>query len=200
MNRIELALLGLLPILGISCSNSTQEPSPEVRGDPRIVSKFDFAKAWELAEPTTGKIVPLNALTIVGTTVRYARSSHYHIFPASGYDYLDEVRDSSSLRPFLVAAKGIVNDLGDTIYYSHSEEYTSTGLQTSDAVIHIGVDMIYSHTTDYGGEGSMYLVSINGKSYDLMKTIQSTYRSIKYLRTIYPDSAIPFKVYESDPQ
>ncbi len=200
MSPQKLALIGSAFLLSISCSDSTNNPSREVRGDPQIVATFNFAKAWEEAQPTTGQIIQLNEWNVVGTSLRYARSSHNHITPSSGYDFLDQIRDSSNLRPVPLSVKAIVNDLGDTIFFSHTEQYNPTGLQTSDAIVHIGVAMIYSHTTTYGAEGSMYLTSINGKPYDLMNTMKSTYRSIKYLKATYPDSAIPFRIFENSPQ
>ena len=200
MNRLGIGMIGISLVIGTSCTNSTSESSREVRGDPQIVAGFDFAKAWEEAQPTTGKIIQLNELKVVGTSLRYARSGHNYITPSSGYDIYNETYDSSSLRPVPVAAKAIVNDLGDTIYFSHTEQHNPTGLQTIDAVVHIGMAMIYCHTTTYGAEGSQYLTSINGKPYDLMNTMKSTYRSIKYLRAAYPDSAIPFNIFENSPQ
>ena len=200
-NIILISMASIIPLVFTSCVDSASESSREVRGDPQIVAVFDFGKAWQEAKPTFGQIIELKMmLKRTDTTVRYARSGHDNTsYPQkSGYDYWDEVRSSEGLRPTYVSTKCIINDLGDTIMHSQAEMYTSTGTQTTNAIIHVGLGMVYSNTTTYGGESSLYLIMTNNKPYDLMKTMKSTYRSIKYLKTIYADSLVPFKILKND--
>ncbi len=179
-----------------SCISPVDPDKVEIKGDPKIVAEFDFAKAWEEATPTYGEIVELDSLTKIGENNTYVISSHSSLEKSSSYE-LKNV--SGGIRTYYKKGiKGIINDLGDTIYFESSEFLTTTGTQKNLLMWQLGLNEIFKKYTSYGGVSYWYLTEINGQPYDLMKTMRSTYNSIKYLQTIYPDSLIPFDVFDNE--
>jgi hypothetical protein len=189
-NQLPKVLVWLVFALAlVSCTNDVVE-----QGDPAIVAEFDFAKAWKEAVPTTGAIVELDSIY----SIRGAVAKEATLFASDGHETYEykyyQIRDESQLRQ-RITLKAIVNDLGDTIFI-----YNSSGERgTSVTIYKLGFLGLYSNAIDYenGIHYQSYLVEVDYKPYDLMATMRSTYNSIKYLQTIYPDSLIPFTVFDN---
>jgi hypothetical protein len=178
----------------VSCTNDVVE----IEGDPAIVAEFDFAKAWKEAVPTTGAIVELDSVYLLGTV--YAKQATlYSSDNKDIYEYEYYQRNGEVVVTDLfmesVAQKAIVNDLGDTIFIHNNSGERGTTI----TIYKLGFLGLYSNTVhyEYGYHYQSYLVEVDNKPYDLMATMRSTYNSIKYLQTIYPDSLIPFSVYSN---
>ena len=174
----------------ISCSGN----AVEVEGDPAIVAEFDFAKAWKEAVPTTGAIVELDSVYFLDkayvTEAKSEIGSYQELYEYYGHTFDGKYNDVALSK---IKYKGIVNDLGDTIL----EEKLESSLTVGSYIWQIGFTALYSSSFCRGIHTQHYLVEVDREPYDLMATMRSTYNSIKYLQTIYPDSLIPFSVFSN---
>lgn len=165
----------------------------EIEGDSAIVAEFDFAKAWKEAVPTTGTIVELDSvyfldkayITEAKSLIGYDQEAYEY------YGYMFDGKFASTLNGF--PQKAIVNDMGDTIFQENHED----SLSSVKRIWQIGFVALYRSSLSSGFHMQYYVVKVDREPYDLMATMRSTYNSIKYLQTIYPDSLIPFSVFSN---